>query len=67
MDEDIREHLKEVGKHLEDVGRQVASTTSNIESIKVMIECLRENADTLDMYLTIQIIRDSTKRRLDEM
>jgi hypothetical protein len=61
MDEDIREHLKEVGENLEGIGLQVASATS-MDSIRIIIECLRENADTLDMYLTIQIIRDSTKR-----
>lgn len=58
MDADIRENLKEVGKHLEDVGRQVASTKSNTEIIRAMRDILVMDAETLDIYLGIQRIRD---------
>lgn len=65
MDEDIRKNLKEVGKYLEDVGRQIASTKSSTESIRIIRECLRETADTLDMYLSIQKMRDDVQRLID--
>lgn len=54
MDDDIKEHLKELQRHIEDIARQVGSTKSNLTSIMSMSECLRTSADTLDTYVRIQ-------------
>jgi hypothetical protein len=57
MDPDIRENLKELGAHLHAVANQVASTKSSMASITAMRDTLTVAADTLDIYLKIQIDR----------
>jgi prefoldin subunit 5 len=54
MDEDIREHLKELDNHLQAVARQIGSTKSTIQSLTAMSDCLKDAKTTLDTYIRIQ-------------
>jgi len=59
MDDDIRDELTALGKHLHDVARQIESKKSNVSGMIAMSDTLALAKETLDIYIKIQVERNS--------